>query len=119
MSGYYEERYTLYEEKEHTARQAHKCSACDELIPPGARYCSVFTLFDGSVDTLKRCSRCQAIHDHLKDLCASSTEDIWPAERLDCDEDYEETWGDMPLEAQELAFLLPGEQPGRLIGETK
>lgn len=107
MSHSVDEYYSVYRETEHKARKAHVCCACDEAIPPGAKYTDVFLVFDGDIDSLKRCARCQAIHEHLRNLDPG---EMWPAERLDCGEEYRQHWGhEPPLEIARLAFLLPGE----------
>lgn len=61
---------------------------------------------DGDSVTLRRCSRCQTIHEHLRQLCES--QERWPDEQLNCGEDYEEEWGKLPPEIAALAFTLPG-----------
>lgn len=108
---------SVFTECERKARKQHRCDCCHETIAPGQRYGNTFGVWDGNPETVKRCSRCQAIYEHLVDL--SSDPEYSIALRLDCGRTYQEEWGDMPLEAQELAFLLPGEQPGRLIGGGK
>lgn len=106
---------TVYEERERKARKEHHCDACGETIKPGQVYCNTFGVWDGNADTIKRCSRCDAIYEHLVDLRRDDSE-YQIALKLDCGRSYEDEWGDMPIEAQELAFLLPGEQPGALLG---
>jgi hypothetical protein len=114
---------TVFAESDRRARKPHRCDCCHEAIAPGQRYGNTFGVWDGNASTIKRCSRCQAIYDHLCALPGDSEYSV--ALRLDCGRTYEEEWGAMPLAAQELAFLLPGEQPGRLlpgapgIGETE
>lgn len=109
MSGYYDETYEVYKEEPVTARKAHTCDACKETIPAKATYWKVFTLFDGNVDSLKRCNRCEAIHVHLRNLCAGTGDEIWPDERLACGLKYEDEWGELPDHIAALAFALPSE----------
>ena len=121
MSHSCDESYEVYNETERAARKSHICGACRETIRPGDRYTRLFTVFDGETETIKRCARCQALHVHLREKCQQpgerSWDRLWPAEHLDCGEDYQENWGHAPPESiQELAFLLPGEQPGALLG---
>jgi hypothetical protein len=105
MSHFADESYTIYDERTHKSRKPHVCSACRETIPAGVKYTRLFTLFDGSAETVKRCERCQAIHVHLREKCRAA--DMWPDERLDCGIDYAEEWGPMPPEIERLAFALP------------
>jgi predicted RNA-binding Zn-ribbon protein involved in translation (DUF1610 family) len=107
MSHSVDETYTLYEERFPRARKPHTCMACGERIAGGQRYARVFVLFQGDAETVKRCLRCQQIHEHLREM---SPGDTWPAERLDCGEDYEDHWGGEPPDhIAALAFALPGE----------
>lgn len=104
------------------ARIAHKCSACREEIPPGSRYKKVVFLFEGAIDTIKRCSRCEAMYQHLLKRMRAQNKDRprWDAElpdaSLDCGHTFEEVWKEPPPpDVAELAFLLPGETPGALL----
>jgi len=111
MSHYAEEHYTVYNETGVRARKEHTCSACHEPIRPGDLYTRVAIIFEGSVEALKRCARCQAIHEHLRELSLEHRDgEMWPDERLNCGQDYAEEWGgEPPPEIAALAFLLPGE----------
>lgn len=52
--------------------------------------------------------RCQRIFDHLVER--GSHCDMYPAQRLDCGETYQDHWGeDPPEEIAALAFALPHE----------
>ena len=102
MSHGIDERYTIYEGRRVRARKAHVCGACKDAINPGHAYTRVFILFDGKATSIKRCLRCQALHVHLRGVCAPH--EMWPDERLDCGMDYEEEWGDLPEEIAALAF---------------
>ena len=68
MSYSVDQRCDIYVEEKLAARKQHKCNACDEQIEPGHHYVRIFMLFDGEKSTVKRCARCQKIHDHLKTL---------------------------------------------------
>jgi len=105
------EPYSVYQKTRRRARKAHKCGACHETIRPGDSYMVVSIVFDGTAETIKRCARCEAIHDHLVGLCLADGE-RWPEERLNCGESYEDEWGECPEEIQALAFALPGEDIG-------
>jgi len=108
VSHYTEEVYTFYKEHVRTARKEHRCAACDEPISPGHKYTIVSWLYDGEAESLKRCRRCQLIHEHLRPL--GYKEDMWPDERLGCGEEYRQHWGhDPPEEIARLAFLTPDE----------
>lgn len=109
MSHSCDEYYTLYNETSRRARKPHACDACRETIPPRAVYWRVFTVFDGDATLYVRCSRCQAIHLHLREKCAASGSDMWPDERLACGLKYEDEWGELPEEIEALAFALPGD----------
>ena len=102
------EPYAVYNEKVVTARKLHTCHACDELISPGYHYVRLGMVFDGHAKTIKRCMRCQRLHEHLRVKGAKM--DMYPAERLDCGETYQDHWGeDPPDDIAALAFALPGE----------
>jgi predicted RNA-binding Zn-ribbon protein involved in translation (DUF1610 family) len=106
MSHYYDEQYSIYDETTRLARKEHVCSACQEPIRVGDKYVRVFILHDGGKEHLKRCARCQKIHAHLRGL----DDDMWPDERLNCGEEYENHWGEKPPDdIAALAFALPGE----------
>lgn len=107
MSYHCDERYDVYDERRTTARKAHECDACDQVIAPGDIYYRIRWVYDGSADGVKRCIRCQFIHEHLREL---GDGEMWPAERLDCGEDYEPHWGHKPPEhIAALAFWNRGE----------
>lgn len=101
MSHGIDERYKVYNERRVKARKAHACGACGDPIEPGHEYTLVFIVFDRA-RSLKRCLRCQALHVHLRGVCAPH--EMWPDERLDCGMDYEEEWGELPEEIAALAF---------------
>ncbi len=104
MSGYYDETYKLYSETVRRARKPHTCSACSEPIPIGHRYAHVSAILDG-VTVYRRCARCQTLHLALREL---GDGDMWPDERLNCGEEYEEHWGEPPpAELAALAFVTP------------
>lgn len=109
MSHSCDEQYAVYAEKRVKARKAHRCGACRETIQPGHYYMRVGTVFDGSASTIKRCLRCQKIHEHLRTKCAEVGYDMWPDERLNCGMDYEEEWGELPEEIGDLAFVSGGD----------
>ena len=103
-----DDHYDAYDERTVTARKAHRCAACGEAIQPGHRYTAVHIVFDGSAETIKRCVRCQAIHEHLRDTNLNC--DAWPDERLNCGESYREVFGeDPPEKIAALAFWQPGD----------
>lgn len=99
--------YTVHRNECVTARKSHVCSACREPIAPGHRYHRIFTVFDGSTDTIKRCLRCERIHAHLVGKCMRETDgESWPDERLNCGEVYEDNWGEEPPDhIAALAFV--------------
>lgn len=117
MSHPVDEHYGFYAEPRTVARKAHACDACGETIPAGATYFRVRWAWEGHIEGCKRCMRCQALHEHLRDLGRGET---WPAEQLDCGESYQDHWGKVPDEIQALAFWLPGDplpQPNRCTTE--
>lgn len=108
MSGYFEERYTVYTETCVTAVKPHTCSACGIAIPKGGRYYRVTWVFDGSADGVKRCLACQCTHEHLRELC--ETGEQWPDETLSCGLDYRDEWdSEPPPEIAALAFWRYGD----------
>jgi predicted RNA-binding Zn-ribbon protein involved in translation (DUF1610 family) len=107
MSHSCDETYAIYDEREFRANKPHVCDACGVEIRKRDRYTRVFMLFDGSKEHLKRCARCQLLHEHLRGLCEPGEE--WPAERLDCGLSYESEWGAAPDWIAALAFWRPGD----------
>lgn len=108
MSHYADEQYDVYHEVRVFAVQAHECDAvmCDQPIRKGDAYWRIHVVYDGRAETIKRCVRCQTIHEHLRGL----GDDMWPDERLNCGQDYREEWGtDPPADIQALAFWRAGE----------
>ncbi len=107
MSRSCDETYEVYDERLVRARKPHTCDACTETIPPGVFYTRIGTVFDGDVDSFKRCMRCQTIHEHLRTL---GDGEMWPDERLNCGEEYRAHWGvEPPPEIAALAFLGPAD----------
>lgn len=107
MSHSIDEHYEVYDETSRRAAKEHVCAACSEPIAKGARYTDVRIVWDGEARTLRRCERCQAIHVHLREVGEGDT---WPAEKLDCGEEYREHWGKEPPESiAALAFWRPGD----------
>ena len=83
------------------ARKQHKCSACSETISPGHTYTLISGKWNGEVESVKHCGRCNAIFDGL----AAETND--PIDLLlDCGLELEP--GDRP-DLEPLAFALQGE----------
>lgn len=108
--------YAVYDEVYRRARKTHRCQACGLTINPGERYASVHAVWAGSAETIKRCGRCQTIHEHLKQ---QGNGDTWPDERLDCGLDYEEEWGEPPpLEIQAVVFAT-SEEASALLGSDR
>jgi hypothetical protein len=109
MSHYAEEVYTVYNETVRKARKTHACSACRSPILPGHYYASVFIVFDGDADTVKRCGSCQTTHLHLRKL--GNEHGMWPNEKLNCGKSYDDEWGeDPPEEIASLPFLSADER---------
>jgi len=101
----------VYHEDTAKARKEHRCDACQEAIPRGVEYWRIRIIYEGRVDSHKRCNRCQAIHEHLRGLMAGYDEE-WPDERLSCGHEYSDHWGvEPPPEIAALAFALPGDGP--------
>lgn len=107
MSHGVEREYDVYVERTRKAIKVHRCDACREIIRRGDRYTSIAIVDEGVPERIKRCARCQKIHEHLRDLGYGET---WPDERLDCGEEYASHWGEEPPEAiQALAFATADE----------
>lgn len=98
--------YVVHRESRHRARKDHACAACRDTISAGHVYACSFIVFDGDAEYLKRCLRCQTLHEHLRDLCGPG---VWPDERLMCGLSYEDEWGELPEEIAALAFVTPDE----------
>lgn len=111
MSDSCDEYYSVYNETRFKARKEHRCDACKEPIPSGVQYTRVFLIFDGGKESLKRCGRCQMIHEHLRELCQSRADgEMWPDERLNCGHSYRDHWEeDPPPFIAALAFWRPGD----------
>lgn len=109
MSHSVDEAYDVYLEQRVTARKQHECDCvfCFDPIRPGDAYWRVSTVFDGTAETIKRCIRCQLLHEHLRGLCESGEQ--WPDERLNCGLTYESEWGPVPPVIAALAFWRPGD----------
>ncbi len=106
--GYYaDENYAVYNERHTKARKAHSCGACEETIQPAHTYWNVSMVFNGRAWSIKRCERCQAIHEHLRELLEG--QEAWPEENLDCGMDYEDKHGAMPDDVAALAFVTQDE----------
>jgi hypothetical protein len=102
-----DEYYDVYEERRRVARKAHECDACDLPVRPGDLYYAISIVWDGSAETVKRCARCQLMHEHLRGLAPN---EMWPSEKLDCGEEYSDHWGHEPPEwVAALAFWMPGD----------
>lgn len=117
MSHYAEEEYTLYQEDRIRARKEHVCSACKETIPATHHYWRVVVIYDKEASTIKRCLRCQKIHLHLRDLGSG---EMWPDEKLNCGELYEDHWGEEPPpEIAALAFTTAEELQKSVQGQDE
>ena len=112
MSYSAEEQYEVYNERRIVARKPFECDCviCSVVVRPGDSYTRVTTIYDGRVDTIRRCMRCQYLHEHLRCLCAANSDGMWPDERLNCGLDYTEEWGDLSVEIAALAFWQPGDK---------
>ena len=55
------ERPTAYSERTHVARIRHACSECGGWIAPRERYTSVWGVWEGEVQVMKRCPDCQSV----------------------------------------------------------
>jgi len=108
-----DEQYDVYKESRRKARKPHGCHACGETIRNGDSYTVASIVFDGSARSVKRCARCQVLHEHLRELGAMY--DMWPNERLACGILYEDEWGRVPDDVARLAFALPGETACRVV----
>jgi hypothetical protein len=107
MSHSCDEQYAIYDEREFRANKPHTCDACGLEIPKRHRYTRVFMLYEGRKEHVKRCARCQLLHEHLRGLCEPGEQ--WPDERLNCGLSYESEWGPAPTWVNELAFWRPGD----------
>lgn len=107
MSHSVDEAYNFYHEPRRRAAKNHTCDACKETIRKGHEYYDVTWKFEGRLEGVRRCLRCQVIHEHLRTL---DRFEMWPDERLSCGEEYEEHWGKKPpAEIAELAFITGAE----------
>lgn len=107
-----------------SARKPHKCSACHGDIRKGDRYSYTAFVFEGEVETIKRCLRCEYIYQTLRnDLGAGriSDEDTDYIEpRLDCGHRYEDTHAEpMPDHLARVAFMTLDEIQALDFGEIE
>ena len=107
----------VYEVRFRIARRPYQCCACATPIGVGDHYAYVFTLFEGSVRTYRRCGSCELIHAHLVVMCEEQTEEMWPREDLGCVLKYQDEWGELPDDIAALAFTPPAER-GQLLKRT-
>lgn len=114
-----DETYAVYDERNVKARKAHRCAACGEPIKPGQRYYRIGMVYDRIAESLKRCQRCQRIHEHLRSVSDRGNRE-WPDERLRCGHEYEELHGEPPPdEIAALAFVLPDEMQALGAGSAQ
>jgi hypothetical protein len=104
----------VYRETIRKARKLHYCHACRKVIRPGDYYASIAIVADGEAESVKRCGACQTTHLHLRELCRAPEhryDDLWPDERLNCGESYEDNWGaEPPDEIADLPFISDDER---------
>ena len=113
MSHCVEEAYDVYDETPRRAAKEKPCDACGRTVIVGEIYMRVFTLFDGTAESVNRCGACQAMHKHLRGI--DSYGETWPDERLGCGLDYREEWGcDPPEKIAALAFATAHEASQQL-----
>ena len=96
------------------ARKAHRCTACERIIPIGTQYTYVFNVTNGDIFITKRCELCQRIYAHLDARMRKEARDTFPDADLDCGDSYRDVWGEDPPEhIQALAFgiILPEPDP--------
>lgn len=96
------------------ARKEHRCSACQASIRKGDRYSYTSIVFEGSVEAIKRCLRCEYIYRSLKnDYAAGRITDLdteYIAPRLDCGHRYEDTHAEpIPDHLARVAFMTVDE----------
>ncbi|HEY6056193.1 MAG TPA: hypothetical protein VIU86_19845 [Gaiellaceae bacterium] len=107
MSHSCDETYDVYDERQRRAIKAHECEACGLPIRKGDQYTSVRVVFNGSAETIKRCVRCQTIHEHLREMAPG---EMWPDEHLNCGTLYRDEWErEPPAWLEALAFWQPGD----------
>lgn len=102
----------FYLTKTRRARIAHQCHACDLAIEPGQRYQESRIGYEGTIDRVKRCGRCEITYRHLRSLCDGFTA---IDERLDCGLGYAEEWGlEPPAQIRAAVFATAEEASGLL-----
>jgi hypothetical protein len=111
MSESYEDGVPVdvHEQRIRRARKEHRCCACKRAIEPGSMYCNEVYVWDGTLETNKRCGACQKTYEHLSDLCRQSEDHISPRPDLGCGLRYQGEWGDLPDEIAALAFMTDAE----------
>jgi hypothetical protein len=106
----------VWEQRKRRARKDHKCRACGIKIRRGDLYVYHFSLFEGQVDTVKRCLACDAIYEHL---CSITDFENQPMPALNCGHEYKEVHGrEPPPEIARLAFMTPAEMQTELAKGT-
>lgn len=98
----------VYVEHQVKARKAHECDCCDLGVRAGDLYWRIRKIYEGNVESYKRCLRCQTIHVFLRGVV--NLGDEWPDERLACGHEFTELHGEPPPpDIARLAFLTPDE----------
>ena len=121
MSHSVDDYYQTYQVRLRRSRTKRACMACGETIRVGDRYANVFIVEeDGDTDTVVRCLRCQEIHRAVRRAWRSQgVHDMWPDERLNCGETWEDEHdGAPPPDVARLAFLTADEAQ-RELTDTK
>ncbi len=107
MSHSCDETYDVYDERQRRAAKTHECEACHLPIRKGDQYTSVRIVWEGTAETVKRCARCQTIHEHLRLMAPG---EMWPDEHLNCGTLYRDEWErEPPAWLEALAFWQPGD----------
>ena len=102
------------QERRIRARKEHTCDACKETIERGHLYVKHTLIYEGTVDWVTRCLRCDAIYQQLCEIHREGRRkgehEDFPDWTLDCGHEFKERWGrEPPPELARLAFMTPAE----------
>lgn len=98
----------VYVEHQVKARKAHECDCCDVGIRTDDYYWRIRKIYDGNVQSYKRCLRCQTMHVFLRGVVDLGEQ--WPDETLGCGHEFKDLHGvSPPSDIARLAFMTNDE----------
>lgn len=62
------ERPDIWSERTHVARKSYQCAECRQQIEPGDTYVRIFSVYDGTAETIINCERCNDLMAAFADV---------------------------------------------------